>query len=197
MSEEWSLQPDVVDEHLEAILIDLEKENKDPRQCVDVVKERLIAALEPPPTVSLSLQYVDVEFSEGHVVAKTFLFGTKHYEGTCSSTSCCLWRVARITHALPMSDSGWAGTSSSGWMTATKDGSASYIASNRGRIGRRGNLQLLFTSGGSRCGHVSTTFGDAKLDRCTDLEIFQYSGKSSLDTLVLVAHALTRPLAPT
>lgn len=85
MSTEWSFNPELVEEHLQVILADLKKENKEPSQSADVVKQRLIAALQPPPTINLSVEYVNVTFSYNYVIAKTELFGTKHYEGNCNS----------------------------------------------------------------------------------------------------------------
>lgn len=152
MSAEWTLKPALVEEHLQTILADLKKENKDPSQSVDIVRERLIAALQPPPIIKLSVEYVTVTFSANYIVAKTVFFETKHYEGNCNGTASSLNPVNSPIN--PLLDDTWGGAST-GFMTTSKDGHTDYIANNTQDMGRGGNLQVNFLDGDSSVGYVS------------------------------------------
>ena len=87
MSEEWSINWDVVDQKLQAILEELKAEGKTEidQDTEAVVRERLVAAVAPPAEVALFPMYVHVNIYAGTVKMKTVFTGTKHFEGTINS----------------------------------------------------------------------------------------------------------------
>ena len=87
MSAEWTLDWDVVDEKLQGILEELKAEGKAEinQDHEAVVRERLIAALAPPPDVHIAVAYVCVQIAAGDVKIWTYITGTVHFKGTINS----------------------------------------------------------------------------------------------------------------
>ncbi|KIP10899.1 hypothetical protein PHLGIDRAFT_18168 [Phlebiopsis gigantea 11061_1 CR5-6] len=126
MSEEWSIDWDVVDEKLQVILEELKAEGKTEvdQDTEAFVRERLSAAIALPSTVTLFPIYVTVHIFNGSVKITTVITGTKHFEGTIDKTH-------------------W-GAASSGWMTISEGGDVDFTALNTEGVGRPGNFQMRF-----------------------------------------------------